>query len=96
MFRISDNSLDDNIIRLKIEGQLDEEALPHFRDYLCQYLNQKRKVQIDFSNLLHINLKCKRYLKEIIHLIEIIDLPEYLHLEILSDRTCDISEPRKR
>ncbi len=87
MIFIKETYPEKNRVVIQVEGQLNQETLSILRE-VCrkhQQATPAREIALDLSRLTHIGRESKAYLKGIRESILLVDLPEFLRMELFPE-----------
>ena len=82
MIRIEENFINEETVVIKIEGRLDREYFPAFRQMCERYLEAGQKVQLNLSGLNHIGQDGLDFFRSISDRVLFLGLNEYLKIAI--------------
>ena len=91
MIRIEEIFKTEDAVILRIEGRLDREAFPAFRQMCEGYLKVGKKVQFNLSGLFHIGQDGLNFFRSIRDQVIFLELNEYLKMAIQNDHPQDFS-----
>ncbi|MGD2187947.1 MAG: hypothetical protein PVI71_17585, partial [Desulfobacterales bacterium] len=80
MIHIEETILDRNTITIKLEGVLDQSALPVIQGVFDHYLNKQRAIHLDLEGLIHITREGRNFLNGIKQNVNLVHLPEFMQL----------------
>ena len=81
MIHIQETILDQNTVAVKLEGVLDQSAIPVIQSVFDRYLESHRAMHLDLEGLIHITREGRDYLNGIRQNVNLIHLPEFMQLE---------------
>ena len=81
MIHIEENILGPNTIIIKLEGVLDQSAIPVIQGVFDQYLESHQAIQLDLEGLIHITREGRNFLNGIKQKISLTHLPEFMQLD---------------
>lgn len=82
MIRIEEKITDKDTILLWIEGRLDRESFPAFRQMCEKYFQDGKKVQLNLSGLIYIGQVGLEYFRAIRDRVQFLGLNAYLKMAI--------------
>jgi anti-anti-sigma regulatory factor len=91
MIRIEEKISDKNGVILRVEGRLDRESFPAFRQMCQRYLQTGQKVELDLTGLIHIGQDGLEYFRSIRDRVHFLGLNAYLKMAILDAETEDLA-----
>lgn len=81
MIYIKEESCADHVVRIRVDGILDCEAIPVLEDVCRRRLKEKKRIQLCLRGLVHASREGRDFLNRIKTRIAIIDLPWHVPLE---------------
>jgi len=77
----------DNRVVIQVEGQLTHETLPILREVCLKHQVSLPSVEValDLNGLTHIGREAKVFLRELREWVLLVDLPEFLRLELFPE-----------
>ena len=91
MIRIEEKTIDKETIVLWIEGRLDRESFPAFREMCERYFQAGKKLQLNLSRLIYIGQNGLGYFRDIRDRVHFLDLNAYLKMAIQDVNTEDLA-----
>jgi hypothetical protein len=82
MIFIKEKFLSGNTVNISIEGIVNKDSLKSLKDVCYVHLNKKRKVILNFKDLLQVSREGRDFLREINDRLTIEHIPEYLKLDL--------------
>jgi len=80
MIHVKENIVDKLAVEIRLDGILDDEAVPLVADVCRNYLDRKEKVVLNLEGLLHINRAGRTFLSEMRGRLSIVNPPEFVEL----------------
>jgi len=84
MIHIQENLLDDNTIAIKLDGVLDQGAIPVLEDVCDRHLSSDKAVLLNLEEMVHVTREGRAFLRELAKKVRIANLPEFIKLEHLA------------
>ncbi|MGD9240905.1 MAG: hypothetical protein PVG69_12820 [Desulfobacterales bacterium] len=81
MIHIEETILGPNTISIKLEGVLDQRAIPVIQGVFDPYLKSHRAIQLDLEGLIHITREGRNFLNGIKQKISLTHLPDFMQLD---------------
>jgi len=81
MIHVEETILDQNTISIKLEGVLDQSAIPVIQSVFDRYLESHRAIHLDLEGLMHITREGRNFLNGIKQNVRLTHLPEFMQLE---------------
>ena len=80
MIHIKENLLDDDTIAIKVDGVLDQGAVPVLEDVCERYLSSDKVVHLNLKEMVHVTREGRAFLRELAKKVQIANLPEFIKL----------------
>jgi len=80
MIHVKENIVDKLAVEIRLDGILDDDAVPLVADVCRNHLDSKEKVVLNLEGLLHISRAGRTFLSEMRGRISIINPPEFVEL----------------
>jgi len=81
MIHVEETILDQNTITIKLEGVLDQSAIPVIQSVFDRYLESHRAIHLDLEGLIHITREGRSFLNGIKQNARLTNLPEFMQLD---------------
>lgn len=81
MIHVEETILDQNTITIKLEGVLDQFAVPVIQGVFGRYRASHRAIYLDLEGLIHITREGRNFLNGIKQNVRLTHLPEFMQLE---------------
>ena len=81
MIHIKENYLDDDTIAIKVDGILDQAAIPVLEDVCDRHLGGDKVVHLNLEEAVHVTREGRAFLRELAKKVRISNLPEFIKLE---------------
>jgi len=82
MIYFKETFTEDGVVSIRIEGELNNAAMPVFRDLCAGHLGKKLKLSINLEDVNQIDKESLAYLKSIRSQVRLEGLSQYLKLEL--------------
>jgi len=89
MIHIRETFPDENTTALWVDGRLDRETLLLLKNIYHRHLKKGKRILLDFEGLLHLCKEGEDFLKEIRGRAILLNIPEFLKLQIANDKAED-------
>ena len=64
MIYIKETLSDNNLVKISVDGFLDNESIPVLKAVCERYLNEEKRVQVHLGGLIHASREGRNFLKE--------------------------------
>ena len=81
MIHIKENFPEHDLVTIKVDGILDQGAIPVLEDVCERHLQAEKEVFLNLEEVVHITREGREFLRELAKKVRIHNLPEFIKLE---------------
>jgi hypothetical protein len=78
MLRIDENILEQDVVAIKVDGVLDQDAILILKNVCDRYLKEKKNVFLNLEGLVHISREGRNFIRDLQPNVNIENIPKFM------------------